>query len=602
MRPNQDISRVSTDREPILQYDRQQSKTSNEVLQRPNRLWRFIARNPQVPASFCAGLLCCLGSFIFTWWLSAQDFQCPEWALKCEIGDSVTTFSKNLGLVQGIVTTIYGLGLAGLTFAAYSLSEAAVWPLLKRQSYNRLDQLDSYLSASRGSLTSLPLTYPGVRNIATFILVVCLSITSITPLISSPVVGWVYNKQNVTREFESQYRAGGGLGIKFTQHNPQRLLPMPAVYASELYNAWSRDIAEDPMPEARDFILDRLKLAKVGNFSVRAVRAHKEINCTGRTVDISDTDSDTVVLVQTTGNISSKNVELRLQPKLTLWVDDIQYKSEYRAVSTLVFAIFNATISNGSHTDPTERMAAKGFNGLSAVACSVDVTLSNSVFTLGEADEKHVGLASLLKDLEVPSNSSRTELAVWLGVAPVTFGVSVNGTQPAFEIGDRWLRTFAWSSSTLSPDTTFDINILKRFIRDSSGAMAQGMSQKVHRIAQNRVQTTRIHSRLALPQLENSRSFYLLILPLIMLAVVLVLALWDEWMYRKTELTVMRLANVGELIRSAQTSDMRAMTETGDEMSSLSKQRVRYVQLSELGDHGFTSQTSIDVERPERRQ
>ncbi|KAK7536190.1 uncharacterized protein J3D65DRAFT_407241 [Phyllosticta citribraziliensis] len=136
--------------------------------------------------------------------------------------------------------------------------------------------------------------------------------------ISSPVVGCVHNKQNETEDFQSSYRAGGGSTMKFAQNNPPRSLPMTVVYASQLYNAWSRQIAEDPMPEARDYILDRLKLSKIGKFSGHAVRAHKDTHCTGRAVNISDTGSDSIVIAKTTGNITSKSLEIRLQPKLTV--------------------------------------------------------------------------------------------------------------------------------------------------------------------------------------------------------------------------------------------------------------------------------------------
>lgn len=589
MLSNNDAHLQSSDSVPMLPVGQQEESleaTSTNTRPTQKFLWRFIARNRQIPCSFVAGLTCCLGSFFFTWWLSTQIFQCPEWALGCQVGSSAATFSRNLGAVQGIVTAVYGLGLAGLTFNAYTLSETAVWPLLRQHSYNRLDQLDAYLSASRGSLASLLLTYAAIRNSATLVLVVCLSITSITPLVSSPVVGWVYNKQNVTADFKSSYGAGGGLEMRFAQSNPTSPLPMPVVYASELYNAWSRQIAEDPMPEARDYILDRLKLSKIGNFSVHAVRAHKDIHCTGRAVNISDTGSDSIIMAKLTGNMTSKHVELRLQPKLTLWVDDVQYKSEDRAVSTLVFAVFNSTIDKGTHNAPTERMVSKGINGLSAVSCSVDVTLEDRVFTLGDGNPKHVGIASRLRDLVTPTKHSRTELAVWLGVAPVAFGISVNGMQPNFEREGKWLRTFAWSSSTPLPDETYDIKLIENFIRVSSGALAQGMSQKVYRIAAaNRALNTTVHSKLATLQLENSRSFYLLILPGILMVMIVILAIWDESMYRKTELPEMRLAGVGELIKSAQTADMRAMVDAQTaEVSRLGKARVQYVKLSGAGD------------------
>ncbi|KAK8168774.1 hypothetical protein BKA80DRAFT_253160 [Phyllosticta citrichinensis] len=179
-----------------------------------------------------------------------------------------------------------------------------------------------------------------------------------------------------------------------------------------------------------------------GAVSVHAVRAHKDIHYIGRAVNISDTGSDSIVIAKTTGNITSKSVELRLQSKLTLWVDDIQYKSEDRAVS------------KGTHTAPTMRMVSKGIDGLSAGACSVDVALKDRVFTLGDGNPKHFGIASQLKGLVTPTHYSRTELAVWLGVAPVAFGASVNGMQPTFERRGKWLRTFAWSSSTCLPDET----------------------------------------------------------------------------------------------------------------------------------------------------
>ncbi|KAL2693004.1 hypothetical protein IWX47DRAFT_3940 [Phyllosticta citricarpa] len=136
----QNTNHKSSDCVPILPHDQQENfeATSTDFSPNAKIVLALNSRNRQIPGSFSAGLACSLGSFIFTWWLSTQIFQCPEWALYCRVESSAATFSKNLGVVQGIVMTVYGLGLAGLTFTTYMLLEAAVWPLLRLQTYNRL--------------------------------------------------------------------------------------------------------------------------------------------------------------------------------------------------------------------------------------------------------------------------------------------------------------------------------------------------------------------------------------------------------------------------------------------------------------------------------
>jgi hypothetical protein len=130
-------------------------------------------------------------------------------------------------------------------------------------------------------------------------------------------------------------------------------------------------------------------------------------------------------------------VLLRLQPRLTLWVDHIEYISDRETITTIVFAAINGTIQNGASTAPTELMKAWDYGAISALACSVDVTLIEDQFIIGEGSGNNVTLSSF-NTLSGPADVQTQwgglgDLAAWLGAVVTDYGVSVHGAQPMFE-------------------------------------------------------------------------------------------------------------------------------------------------------------------------
>lgn len=543
-------------------------------------LRRFMLSNPGLLLSTISGLVCILALFGFTLWLSKQLFWCPEWAQDCHVQASVSRIADDLGLVQGVVAAIYAVALAGLVYTACALGEAAVWPILHKQA-KTLKQLDSFLLASRGSIASLLPAYMATRSAEAFVVMVCITVATITPLTGSPVVGYAYTKQGIATEFTSTYQVGAGMRNRFIQTTPPSRLTGPVTDAFSLYTSWASELSQEPMPQFRDFVFNRAKLEDRGDISINAVEVQKHINCTGRVVELLDHDNASVTAMT---HMEKRNTtRLRNQPELTVWVDRIRYLSEMRSTSTLVFAAINGSIEGGNFSEPTETMKEHGFNGLQAVACDVDVNLVNSSFQTGD-DAAEFATVSHLNMLTGPTHPEspygpRGDLAVWFGVMPVAMGISVHGAQPMFKDRDPLPRVFA--TYTRSDSHHWKLETLCNFINVSSGALATSLySVKKADTPDYRPENTTLTSRKTIRRLDPSRSYYLLIPPCVILAMTLALAFWNYWIHERANIPIMRLADVAELIKSSQTADIREAAScdarSRGEASSLGTMKVKY--------------------------
>jgi hypothetical protein len=112
-----------------------------------------------------------------------------------------------------VVTAFYAVGLAALAYAAHVLAEAALWPLLSKQTLT-IDQMETYVEASRGSVASTPSALFASRSFDSFVILIFSAIITLAPLAGAPVVGYVYDQGNVSVAFESLYQPGGGIGKK----------------------------------------------------------------------------------------------------------------------------------------------------------------------------------------------------------------------------------------------------------------------------------------------------------------------------------------------------------------------------------------------------
>ncbi|OJD37672.1 uncharacterized protein BKCO1_6000135 [Diplodia corticola] len=521
-------------------------------------LRQFLVSNPEVILAMAVGIACVMAIFGFTLWLSRQLFECPAWAIGCDIPSSVASMADNLGLVQGIIAAVYAVSMAGPVYTVCALGEAAVWPILNKQA-KTLKELDSFLSAARGSIASLPLAYMATRSTEALVVILCITIATITPLTVSPLVGYAYTRHDVSTEYIGNYMAGGVLRNKFIQKNPPVRLPAAAAQAFNLYTSWSSNLSSEAMPNVREFIVNRNRLADRGVVSVNAVKVEKRINCSGHAVELTDYDKVSVTADTKMAGNSSNTTRIRVQPVLTLWVDDIKYVSETRTVSTLVFAAINGTIENGESSEPTKAMKDQGYTGVSAVSCDVDVSLVDSSFEIGSGTSNFTTVSNL-DMLEGPTSPESPygdlgDMAAWFGAVPSVMGLSVHGTQPMFVDSQPLPKAYAtWTG----PQTFhWKLDTIHKFINVSSGALATSLHyiEGSDEPSTNSTSQTLV-SRKNMKRMNPSRAYYLLIPPLVVLAIIGSLASWSYWIHKRANIPIMRLAHVSEVIKSSQTADI----------------------------------------------
>ncbi|RFU33798.1 hypothetical protein B7463_g2559, partial [Scytalidium lignicola] len=528
-------------------------------------LWRFLSRNPMLIVAFVLGITCVIITFGFTMWLSEQTFACPSWAIGCSVHGSVNWASTHLGLVQGIINTIYGLGLSSIAYSAYKFGEAAIWPTLYLQPHT-LKEINTRLSVVQGSLISLPQGLWGVRNVQTATVIILIALSTVSLQTGSTILGFVYTHQNITHNYESSYGVGGGLGLPVTQYNPPGPLPSPMASAMSYYTSWASGLTTEPMPDQRAFIVDRANLSLVGDLSLRAIKVNKSIQCDGHSLqligDVSgNKESNRHLKVAThikdkiDGN-SNDSVSIRLQPKMTVWIDSIEWVNSTRTISTLIFAAVNGTIEGGLLTVGTPSMIKNGYYGISAIACTVDIELVDHEFSTGNGASKFQTVSSL-KKLGGPSQHQSPygphgDLALWLGVSVIGYGVSVFGYQPMFSNTDPLPQAFTTTIDTTSQNDWTIANLTK-FIEVGSGAIAMTMTR------QWISDTVNVPSRQDVLQLRTERVLVMLVPAIVVIVIVISLAVWNTQVHSRLGFQEMRLAGVSDLIESSQNGDISSV-------------------------------------------
>lgn len=68
---------------------------------------------------------------------------------------TVKLLASNLGLVQGIISTIYDIFLFMVAYAAYLIAETSLWPAMTEQTFT-FPQIDRFLAHARGDLPAFP--------------------------------------------------------------------------------------------------------------------------------------------------------------------------------------------------------------------------------------------------------------------------------------------------------------------------------------------------------------------------------------------------------------------------------------------------------------
>lgn len=247
------------------------------------------------------------------------------------------------------------------------------------------------------------------------------------------------------------------MGFTFGQASPPAPMPPAIGYAYNLYSAWSNGQSSEPLHNLRDFILDRNNFSSIGNFSVRAVEARKKINCSAYPIEIigdlhvDDRDDFNKWYVVAPSSPSMRNVQLRAQTQLTLWVDRIHRISDSRANTRVVFAALGGEIEGGYRNMLNGRLKQFCFdecwnNGtlccssISSLACDIDIELFDSLACNGNCSNGNPTLTSMVT-LSTPNGSafdSRPkhpwQVAAYMAAAPTRFGLAIYGRQRTCEL------------------------------------------------------------------------------------------------------------------------------------------------------------------------
>ena len=350
----------------------------------------FIWEHSWMLVSLGFGLSGALACFGFTYWLSQQIFYCPAWTIRCHVSKffvpagvccvlqepeikhrvfvnayidhSVHVLSSRLGLVQGILSSIYGICIAMMAYTGYQLAETTIWPALTEHSFT-LNGIDRFLAHARGSLAHFPFALWHARRPKHVAVVLIIALVGILLQINSTILGWAYTVVPVQTTLVSNHTSGGGMGFGFYLQNPPGPMPGEPALAYAIYSDWSNQQSVEMLPDLRDYLIDRTNLSAIGNFSVNAIKAEKNIKCYGTPLNFNNvtdyylSQGSELFTVPTHFasdapdwglGPNSDYVLLRFQPGiLTVWVDNYWNLSTNRAVTKLIFAVVNGTIEGG---------------------------------------------------------------------------------------------------------------------------------------------------------------------------------------------------------------------------------------------------------------
>lgn len=487
----------------------------------------------------------------------------------------VALIRDNYAVTQGLVTASYAIGMAALAYAAHAVSESAVWPLLAKRPMT-LKQIDIFLEASRGSIPSSPSALFSARNMPSMIVLTCTVIVTLVPLSSAPLVGHVYQRQNLSVPFQSEYQSGGGIGPFFRQKNPPTSVRETA---SSLYTSWASGFAEEPLKDYREWFINRGLLASRGNMSVSATKINRNITCgpwQPQKIEIDEdgahfkfmTSMNTMTKGQDRSNHDNKVTVLR-RSKLAVWAHDYVFLSPTRTVATLVFAALNGAIESGiTILDlPDQKKNQHLIRNISTISCDVDLDMVEDTLVIGQVDNDDSPSAiNTLEDIKVTQpgsnrdgakfdpinhpNATLNELLLWFTVAPVTNGISIEGTQPMYEY-DEHLPKRSTTTSNGHPNYQWNLDNIKNFISVSIGASLIGDSS-----SWPSGESRKFTSHVYVMKLQPLRYKLLLIPPAVILVNGTILLVVNIYLHRKLRIPIMRLATLSEILKSAQTKNL----------------------------------------------
>ena len=427
--------------------------------------------------------------------------------------------------------------------------------------------LDAFLSTTRGSIMSAPAAVMSVRSVAAgFILASALTVT-LLPFAAPPLVGHAYSPTLQPVQVESNYTPGGGISELYAQTNPPTSVLVRLIAE---YSALATDPTSEPMPDFRDWYIDRRALGERGDFAAKAVRLQTAISCRPHQIQQLTknnqwwnaflTNMSRTNNARQAGKNSSAEVWIRPEAQLTLWADNFEFVSERRTRTTLVFAALDGTIEGGSTTS----IFLGNLTTASSIACDVEIEAVDDILTIGintpttSPDTLPILSSSTTLTLSpaIPPQTRLNELLLWLTVAPVLTNPSMDGSQPTFTNSTTTRLPLPYTSSTLSPNTnTWTTTGLTTFIRLSISALSQSTTSLP---STTKTTTTPILTTPLLPTLSRPLTFLLLLIPpLLTITLTLLLALYTNRLHATLAIPVMRQADLAEVLKSAQTGWVR---------------------------------------------
>ncbi|KAB8293078.1 hypothetical protein EYC80_007437 [Monilinia laxa] len=498
----------------------------------------------QILLAFVIGLSLTLACFGFTYWLSLQNLTCPSWALECTAMTFVANPLSDLPLIQGIISLVHGLGLTCLFFVATTIAEPTLWPLLSRNSYT-LISIDVYLQGMRGSLPSIIGALFQVRDHFATVVLLCLALIAVLSQLDRAIIGQVYMLQNTTQTYQSEYQKGGGIGISIPASNSNGPLADPAINGFAYYTSWSKGLSIEPMPDLREFLVDRYNLSSLDSFTIFGLKAQKSVNCSGRPLTILE---DYSAILNVTAKPSDTSVWIRTDPRLSCWIDSSEMLSNMTSITTIMFAATDGSVEGGSTINHL------GHN-ITSLQCDVRTELVQSTYQAGSGGPQITTLSNA--SFHSPGNNI-TELANWLGGAATTFGIKVYNARPMFGVGltnsdhgeiDPTKLPQGYTTIYAPDGNGWEINdwsqtALKNFINVTSGAVGLAMSMQMTD------GPVIIHSVSSFPKLNTAKTFLLLLPTGIILLIIACLAAVNRWSHNVTRIQKIRLARIPEWTES----------------------------------------------------
>lgn len=128
-----------------------------------------------------------------------------------------------------------------------------------------LEQVNTYLAACRGSIPASLFALRAAKNFISEIVLECAVFITLVPFLSALLIGYAYQRQIITIAFQIHYQPGGDIGLEFTQTiPPMSIRARPA----SLWPSWTSVLTPEPLPEYREWFVDRSNLTHQGNMSV----------------------------------------------------------------------------------------------------------------------------------------------------------------------------------------------------------------------------------------------------------------------------------------------------------------------------------------------